>query len=394
MLIQDVLYFDHQATAPIDHRVLRAMEPFWRESFGNPHSSEHSIGWAADKAIMDAKTSVANLIGADADEVIFTSGATEANNLALLGVARGLGAGSDRQHILISSIEHKCVLTTAQALQERDGFKIGIVPVDHEGNLRVDKLREMISKDVLFCSFILVNNEIGTIQEIAEINQICRETGTLLHCDGAQAPVAIDLSNIADQVDLLSLSGHKMYGPMGIGALYVRREIHKKIEPVIYGGGQQGNLRSGTLPLPLCVGMGEAANYCNGEEATINREHVRYLRDLFIEHLMQSHWVIQLNGPDLDTRHPGNANLRFEKFSAQDILGALQPRLAASTGSACTTGIPEASHVLRAIGLSNEQAEASVRFSLGRYTTESDVLNAVELITQALDRLFQLQNEN
>ena len=185
-----------------------------------------------------------------------------------------------------------------------------------------------------------------------------------------------------------------MYGPMGIGALYVRREIHPRIEPIIYGGGQQGNLRSGTLPLPLCVGMGEAARYCIGEEAARNREHVRYLRDLFIEHLMQSPWDIHLNGPELGVRHPGNANLRFERFSAQDILGALQPRLAASTGSACTSGIPEASHVLRAIGLSNEQADASIRFSLGCHTTECDVLNAVKLITQVLERLSQSPDKN
>jgi len=387
MIIRNTLYFDHQASAPTDPRVLQAMEPFWCESFGNPHSSEHSIGWAADKAIADAKELIAAMIGADADEIIFTSGATEANNLALLGIGRGLGLKSDRRRILVSATEHKCVLAAAHALQENDSFKVGIVPVDQKGKLDQGELEKLISENVLLCSFILVNNEIGSIQEISEISKICRAFGILLHCDCAQAPVAMDLANITDHVDLLSLSAHKMYGPMGIGALYVRREVQSKIEPVIYGGGQQGNLRSGTLPLPLCVGMGEAARYCIGGEAEKNRRHVQHLRNIFVENLMKSHWDVHLNGPDLDDRHPGNANLRFDGFDAQDILGALQPKLAASSGSACTSGIPEPSHVLRAIGLSSEQSGASVRFSLGTLTTENDVLNAVELITQSLERL-------
>ncbi len=393
MINHDTIYFDHQATTPLDPRIFRKMEPFWRESFGNPHSIEHSIGWAADKAITDAKASVATLIGADADEVIFTSGATESNNLALLGISRGLDAASDRRRIFVSAIEHKCVLAAAQALQEHGGFKVDTVPVDKKGKIKQDELKKMISSDVLLCSFILVNNEIGTIQEISEISQICRASGTLLHCDGAQAPAAMDLSQIADRVDFLSLSGHKMYGPMGIGAVYIRRDLQPCIEPVIYGGGQQDNLRSGTLPLPLCVGMGEAAKLCTGDEAASVRKRVRSLRDNFVEQLVQTHWSIQLNGPDLDDRHPGNANVRFEGFDAQDILGALQPKLAASSGSACTSGIPEPSHVLRAIGLNTEQADASVRFSLGRDTTESDVQNAVELITQALERLSQSPGE-
>lgn len=389
MIIRDTLYFDHQASTPTAPRVLQAMEPFWRESFGNPHSNEHSIGWAADKAIEGAKISIAAMIGADGDEIIFTSGATEANNLALLGIGRGLGRKSDRRRILVSTIEHKCVLAAAHALQEHDNFKVETVPVDKNGRLNQDELEKMISDDVLFCSFILVNNEIGSIQDISKISQICRSFGILLHCDCAQAPVAMDLADITDYVDLLSLSGHKMSGPMGIGSLYVRRDIHTKIEPIIYGGGQQGNLRSGTLPLPLCVGMGEAAKYCIGDEARENRTHVRHLRDIFVKDLMESRWDIHLNGPSLDDRHPGNVNLRFDNFDAQDILGALQPKLAASSGSACTSGISEPSHVLRAIGLTSEQARSSIRFSLGTRSTESDVHNAVEVITQALERLFQ-----
>ncbi len=345
------------------------------------------MGWAADKAIADAKSSVAALIGADADEVIFTSGATEANNFALLGVARGMVTKSDRRRILVSAVEHKCVLAAAQALEEHNSFKVEIVPVDQQGKIRQDELAKMISNDVLLCSFIFVNNEIGTIQEISEISQICRDSGALLHCDGAQAPTAMDLAHVADQVDLLSLSAHKMYGPMGMGALYIRRELQSSIEPIIYGGGQQSNLRSGTLPLPLCVGMGEAAKLCSGDDAANARERVRSLRNHFVERLSQTDWAIQLNGPDLDDRHPGNANVQFIDFDAQDILAALQPRLAASSGSACTSGIPEPSHVLRAIGLTAEQADASIRFSLGWQTTEADVENAVEIIAQVLARV-------
>ena len=389
MRIHDILYFDHQATTPLDPRVLRKMGPFWNESFGNPHSTEHVVGWAADKAITDAKTSVATLIGADADEIIFTSGATEANNLALLGIGRRPGAGSKRRRILVSAIEHKCVLAAAHALQRHDGFEIDTVPVDQTGKIKHDEFEGLVSSDVLLCSVILVNNEIGTVQDISEISQICRASGILLHCDAAQAPAAMDLSGVAVQVDLLSLSAHKMYGPMGIGALYIRRDLQPNIEPVIYGGGQQGNLRSGTLPLPLCVGMSEAAKLCGGEEGENERAQVRRLRDCFVERLGQTRWNIQLNGPDVDDRHPGNANLRFEGFDAQEILGTLQPKLTASSGSACTSGTPEPSHVLRAIGLTGDEADASIRFSIGHQTTEDDIDDAVELIVAALKRLDQ-----
>lgn len=387
MKIRDTLYFDHQATAPLDPRVLRKMEPFWGDSFGNPHSAEHAVGWVANEAVTRAKTSIATLIGADPDEVIFTSGATEANNLALLGISLGLGAEAECRRILISAIEHKCVLASAQALRRHDGFEIDTVSVDKNGKINLDEFERSVSSGVLLASVILVNNEIGTVQDISKISRICRASGVVLHCDAAQAPAAIDLSRIAEQVDLLSLSAHKMYGPMGIGALYIRRNLQTCIEPVIYGGGQQGNLRSGTLPLPLCVGMGEAAKLCCGERAENERSHVGNLRNRFVDRLAQTGRSIHLNGPDLDQRHPGNANLRFEGFNAQDILGALQPKLAASSGSACTTGIPEPSHVLRAIGLTGDEADASIRFSIGRQTTEDDIDEAVALIATALERL-------
>ena len=248
-------------------------------------------------------------------------------------------------------------------------------------------LEDALDDDVLAVSVMAVNNEIGTIQNIRKISELARKAGAIFHCDAAQAPVSMDLQEIADHVDLLSLSAHKMYGPKGIGALYIRRELQDKIEPLIYGGGQQMALRSGTVPTPLCVGMGVAAELLSGNEARQKRELLRQRRDRFVEKLAGLPWSIQLNGPTGESRHPGNANICFEGFFAQDILQVLQPHLAASTGSACTSGIPEPSHVLKAIGLSPEDAEASIRFSLGFDTTDADIDDAVNLIDNVLGKL-------
>ena len=379
------LYFDYQASTPVNPAVLEAMAPYWRDSSGNPHSTEHSVGWAANEAIEASKRSIGKLISADPDEIIFTSGATEANNLALLGLAHGLGEKTNRKRILISAIEHKCVLSITQTLMRQKGFIVETIPVDKFGYVDIDVLGELVSDDVLLCSIILVNNEIGTIQKLPAIKEVCKKFDVLVHCDAAQAPVALDLSSIALEADLLSLSGHKMYGPMGIGALCIRRELQPDIEPVIYGGGQQDNLRSGTLPLPLCVGMGEAAKLWVGKEAMNTRNRLRLLMDHFTNEVMQKIPGIRLNGPPLCERHPCNTNLRFEGHSGQDLLGMLQPRLAASTGSACASGIPEPSHVLRAIGLSEIEADSSIRFSVGTPTTEQHIEEAVNLLVNALN---------
>ena len=375
------IYADYQATTPVDPRVLEQMAPYWRELFGNPHSSDHVVGWRAAEAVSEAASSIASLIGGDPDEIIFTSGATEANNLALLGLARR--AQPERRRILVSAIEHKCVLAAARSLQEREGFTVETIPVNGEGFVDLGALEGMVDKTVLVVSVMAVNNEIGTIQDLPRISTLLRRHDVLFHCDAAQAPCAMDVSQLALHADLVSLSGHKMYGPQGIGALCIRRDVQERIEPIIHGGGQQAGLRSGTVPVPLCVGMAAAAEIVGSTEGTVERKRVGRLRDSFIELVQHSGFSVTINGPVGNWRHPGNANLRFDGLAAQDILGALQPRVAASTGAACTSGIPEPSHVLRALGLDTSQAESSIRFSFGRLTTDEEVQEAARMVIMA-----------
>ena len=381
----NTIYADYQATTPVDPRVLEQMTPHWLSSFGNPHSSDHIVGWRAADAVSKAANSVADLIGAAPDEIVFTSGATESNNMALLGLARR--ASASRRRVLVSAIEHKCVLAAANVLVEREGFNVETIPVDREGFVDLDFLESAVDDSVLFVSVMAVNNEIGTVQHIAAIADLLASQGVLFHCDAAQAPAAIDVSSITKHADLVSLSGHKMYAPQGIGALYIRRDIQPKLEPLIYGGGQQNGLRSGTMPLALCVGMGVAAELMGTDEHLTELRRVAAMRDRFVALIMEEELASCLNGPELDRRHPGNANLRFNGYNAQDILGTVQPHLAASTGAACTTGIPEPSHVLRAIGLSSAQADASVRFSFGRFTTDEEISEAHSYLKRALDSL-------
>lgn len=387
MKIENTIYLDHQATTPVDPRVLTEMIPYFVETFGNPHSSDHSMGWKAAQVTERAASAVATLIGADTDEIVFTSGATEANNLALLGIARRAAvSGGKRKRILLGATEHKSVLAAGKALSTQLGYNIEYVPVDGDGNVIIDEYIRLLDDDVLISSIMSVNNEIGTINNIELLSKHTHDAGTILHCDAVQAPCTIDTRNMAAHADFISLSAHKFYGPKGIGALFVRRDLREMIEPLVYGGGQQHNLRAGTMPTPLCVGMGVAARLLASDEAETERAAIRLRRDNFIEELHQLSWSIHVNGP-INDRHVGNANIRFDGFSAHDILSALQPNIAASTGSACTTGIPEPSHVLRAIGLTGQEAESSVRFSLGRYTTDEDVQEAVALIDQTLSKL-------
>ena len=306
--------------------------------------------------------------------------------MALLGLGRR-AAGDKRRRILVSTVEHKCVLAAARVLQEQFDFAVDLIPVDAEGFVKVGTLEEALNDDVLAVSIMAVNNEIGTIQDIERISELVRSHRAVFHCDAAQAPLAMNMGSMASQADMLSISAHKMYGPKGIGAIYIARELQDQIEPLIYGGGQQNGLRSGTVPVPLCVGLGAAADIFAAADAEEKRAQLCRRRDTFVEMLKRLPWPIALNGPQGQARHPGNANIRFAEFSADDILSALQPHLAASTGSACTSGIPEPSHVLRAIGLSGEEAESSIRFSLGFGTTDADVEEAVRLITEALTRL-------
>ena len=380
---ENIIYADYQATTPVDPRVLEKMAPYWRESFGNPHSNDHMVGWRAAEAVRESLTSVAALIGADPDEIVFTSGATESNNLALLGLARRAPAG--RRRILVSAIEHKCILAAAQALREHENFTVETIPVDREGFIDLDSLENMLDDTVLAASIMAVNNEVGTIQNIPAISGILGSRGILFHCDAAQAPCAMDMGNLAAHADLISLSGHKMYGPQGIGGLYIRRALQPDIEPIIYGGGQQNGLRSGTLPLPLCVGMAAAVDLLRTTEGAKERSRISEQRDLFVRLLRNGGIPVALNGPAAQWRHPGNANLRFSGFPAEDILGSVQPQLAASTGAACSSGIPEPSHVLRAMGLSNAEAGSSIRFSFGRFTTDNEVEEAARLLIRSLE---------
>ena len=356
--------------------------PYWQEAFGNPHSVDHAVGWSAAKAVQEAAAAVATLIGADADEIVFTSGATEANNFALLGLAHR--APPSRRRILVSTIEHKCVLSAVQVVGERNGITVDTIPVDREGLVDLNFLRAQLDESVLAVSIMAVNNEIGTIQDIPAISALLEYFGILLHCDAAQAPCAMDVSDLATYADLVSLSAHKMYGPQGIGALYIRRDVQSRIEPLIYGGGQQEGLRSGTVPVALAVGMGAAAKIMHAPEQQVEHERVARQRDCFVHLLTDGAVPVTLNGAVGEVRHPGNANLQFDGLSAQDVLCSLQPRLAASTGSACTSGIPEPSHVLRAIGLNAEQADASVRFSFGRFTTDDEISQAVCFVKDVL----------
>lgn len=381
----ETIYADYQATTPVDPRVLEKMSPYWRDAFGNPHSSDHIIGWRAARVVDEAAETVAAFIGSDPDEIVFTSGATEANNTALLGLARR--SGFEQRRVLVSAIEHKCVLATARSLAEREGLTIEIIPVDSQGFVDLEALADLVDETVLIASVMAVNNEVGTIQDVPRIASLLAPHDVPFHCDVAQAPCAMDVSHLAKYVDFISLSGHKMYGPQGVGALYIRRDVQKRLEPLIYGGGQQSGLRSGTVPMPLCAGLAAAAEIVSARESVEERKRVARQRDSFVELLQNGRFPLAVNGPTGARRHPGNVNVRFDGFQAQDILGSLQPLLAASTGAACTSGIPEPSHVLRALGLNEAEVESSIRFSFGRFTTDEEIERAAELILGALESL-------
>lgn len=378
------IYLDHQASTPILPTVQEAMHPYWAEFHGNPHSSEHSTGWAASKAVESSRTKVASFIGADPDEIVFTSGATEANNIAINGLSIPKLRHGKRKTILVSAMEHKCVLESAAYIGKTKGCLVLEIPVDGKGHVDLDKLKNMLTEDVLLVSVALVNNEIGTIQDLSTISLLCRDVGAILHSDFAQAPSAVSLLDYADLADMVSLSGHKFGGPMGIGTLYISRELKDRIQPLFHGGGQEGGMRSGTLPLPLCVGLGAAADYHASAAGAAMRGHVACLRDLFVNELQSNRDHIRLNGDKLASRHPGNANLRFEGHDADEILQRLQPIVSASTGSACSSGITEPSYVLSAIGLTSDEAQASIRFSFGHTNTSDEALEAAEAILAVL----------
>ena len=383
----DTLYMDHQATTPAEKSVLSAMSDYWEKSFGNPHSNGHAVGWKANAAISKAASNVATLIGAEKDEVIFTSGATESNNIAAFSLCELADRFLDRKQVLVSPIEHKCVLNSIDFWAEKNGLNVAVLKVDSAGYIDIDFLNTALKTPTLFCSIGYVNNEIGTIQDIKRISNILRDSEVIFHSDCAQAPKTLDCTNIAELTDLASFSGHKIGGPVGIGALYISGHLHEQIQPLIQGGGQQNGLRSGTLPLPLCVGFGEACRLLSQSESKNLIESTRVLRDYFFKRMTDLELPIRLNGPKLSERHAGNLNIAFEGIKAMDLLMALQPNLCASSGSACGSGNIEPSHVLKALGLSDEKADSSIRLSLSHMNTKDEIDKAVKLISARLDNL-------
>jgi cysteine desulfurase len=381
------IYLDNQSTTRVDPRVLEAMLPYFTEDFGNPHSTSHAYGRIAAEAIERARGEIAALIHADPREIVFTSGATESNNLAIKGAAHFARAhpqgGKVRDHIVALQTEHKCVLESCKEL-EREGFAVIYLPVEPDGLVSLTELEAAISERTLLVSVMAAHNEIGVIQPLAEIGALCRSRGVLFHSDAAQAFGKIPLDVEATKFDLLSISGHKIYGPKGIGALYVRRRPRVRLLPLIDGGGQERGLRSGTLPTPLCVGLGRAAAIA-GEEMAEEGDRLRRLRDGLLRNLARRIPGLRLNG-DAERRLAGSLNLTLPGIPAQALIEAC-PSIAISTGSACTSASVEPSYVLRALGLPDELANASIRIGLGRFTTAAEVEFAADALAAAVNGL-------
>jgi cysteine desulfurase len=381
------IYLDNQSSTRVDPRVLEAMLPYFTEDFGNPHSTSHTYGRIAAEAVERARGEIAALINADPREVYFTSGATESNNLAIKGAAHFARTypqgGQGRDHVVTLQTEHKCVLESCKTL-EREGFAVTYLAVEPNGLISLAALDAAISERTLLVSVMAAHNEIGVIQPLAEIGALCRSKGILFHSDAAQAFGKIALDVEAMQIDLLSISGHKIYGPKGIGALYVRRRPRVRLLPLIDGGGQERGVRSGTLPTPLCVGLGRAAAIAGAEMAG-EAERLGRLRDRLLTNLKRRVPGLRLNG-DLEYRLPGSLNLSLPGILAQALIEA-SPSIAISTGSACTSATVEPSYVLRALGLSDDLANASIRIGLGRFTTPAEVDFAADAIAAAASRL-------
>ena len=380
------VYLDHHATTPCDPQVVEAMLPWFTERFGNPTSRAHAWGLEAGRAVEEARAQVAALVGASPKEIVWTSGATESDNLAILGAARAAGRG----HVVTVATEHEAVLEPCRALAD-EGFDVTVLPVDGHGEIDPARVEAALRPDTVLVSAMAVNNEIGVLHPIAELGRICRERGVLLHCDAAQAPGHVPLDVAALQVDLMSLSAHKMYGPKGIGALYVRRGRPRvALAPLVHGGGQERGLRSGTLPVPLCVGMGVAAELAREAVASGVPERLRGLRDRLWRGLVERVDGVRLNGPPLDRRAPHNLNLGIDGVESEALIVGLRDVVAFSSGSACTSATLQASHVLRAMDLDDARAHGSVRFGIGRSTTADQIDLVIEHVAAKVAQLRDL----
>lgn len=377
------IYMDYSATTPIDPRVADKMIPYLREQFGNPASRSHMYGWTAEQAVEQAREQVAALVNADPREIIWTSGATEGNNLALKGAAHFYKTRG--KHIITVKTEHKAVLDTVREL-ERQGFDATYLQPQDNGLITVAQLTEAIRPDTILVSVMLVNNEIGVIQPIAEIGEFCRSKGIIFHCDAAQATGKVHIDLEKTKVDLMTFTAHKTYGPKGIGALYVRRKPRVRLEAQMHGGGHERGLRSGTLPTHQIVGMGEAFRIAK-EEMDSETIRIKALRDRLAEGLMEMEEVY-VNG-DMEHRVPHNLNVSFNYVEGESLIMAIKD-LAVSSGSACTSASLEPSYVLRALGRSDELAHSSIRFTFGRFTTEEDVDFTIKLIKEKVAKLREL----
>ena len=370
---QTPIYLDYQASTPTDPRVLSLVAEVMAEDFANPHSEDHALGWQARASVDLARGRVAGAIGALPEEVIFTSGATEADNIAVLGAA--LGAPEARRRILVSAIEHKAVLEAAAAA-ERQGFHVERLPVTSSGVIDLDVLSQRLGPDIAVVSVMAVNNEIGVIQPVVEIAKRVAPTGAFLHTDATQAPAAMAVDVLSWNVDAASFSSHKVYGPKGVGALYLAPSAPWRPRPLMFGGGQEMGLRPGTLPVPLCAGFGLAMQILTTEGPS-ERDRISVLRNRFANALSDATSRVTCEAAD---RHPGCLHLRLVGVDAADLIARLQPELSASTGSACTSGVTGVSHVLTAVGFSELEAREGLRLSLGRFTTAEDVERAASLI--------------
>lgn len=378
-------YLDFQSTTPLDPRVLDAMMPYMTYEYGNPHSRTHSYGWTTEEAVESSRAQIAQLLNADPKEIIFTSGATESNNTALKGVAR-FYSQKGKSKIITLQTEHKCVLDSCRHLQD-EGFEVVYLPVDSDGVVNLNQLQESIDDKTSLVSIMMANNEIGTLQPMKEIGKMCREKGVFFHTDAAQAvgKVKIDVNEM--NIDLLSLSSHKIYGPKGIGALFVRRKPRVRLQPLINGGGQERGMRSGTLPPALVVGLGAACELVN-KEMESDSKYISRLTNKFKDTIMAKISDVKLNGHP-EFRVPGNLNLSFAYVEGESLIMGLK-NLALSSGSACTSASLEPSYVLRAIGVSEDLAHTSIRIGIGKFTTESEIDYALKLVEEHVEKLRKL----
>ncbi|EGD72578.1 nitrogen fixation 1 [Salpingoeca rosetta] len=378
------VYLDVQATTPVDPRVLDAMLPYLIDDFGNPHSRNHKYGWVAEDAVEKARKHIADLIGADPREIFFTSGATESNNMAIKGIAHFYK--SKKRHVITAATEHKCVLDSCRVLQQ-EGFDVTYLPVTQSGAIDLEEFKAALRPDTGLVSIMTVNNEIGVVQPVKEIGRICREHKVHFHTDAAQAVGKIPVDVNEWNVDAMSISGHKLYGPKGVGAIYVRRRPRVRLEPLINGGGQERGLRSGTVPTALAVGLGEACKVA-AEEMANDTAHIRRLHDRLVRGICDEIPEVVYNG-DEATGYAGCVNLSFAYIEGESLLMALKD-IALSSGSACTSASLEPSYVLRAIGAAEDLAHSSIRFGLGRFTTEQEVDYTVERVVRHVNRLREM----